>query len=135
MCSNVSEILFQPFCRHTDWHGAKGHHADENLLPEGVPPEKIFFVGNMHATMVMTDSGGLREEATVLGVPCMTLRNNTERPISCEVGANFVVGNGREKILHHAFKLLKGDAPLGRVPEKWDGRAAERIVKVLRSLA
>jgi UDP-N-acetylglucosamine 2-epimerase (non-hydrolysing) len=90
---------------------------------------------NMHASMVITDSGGLQEETTVLGVPCITLRNNTERPITCEVGTNFVVGNSRDRILHSAFKLLNGDVPLGRVPEKWDGRAAERIVKALSSLA
>ena len=90
---------------------------------------------NMHASMVITDSGGLQEETTVLGVPCITLRNNTERPITCEVGTNSVVGNSRDKILHSAFKLLNGDAPLGKVPEKWDGRAAERIVEALSSLA
>jgi UDP-N-acetylglucosamine 2-epimerase (non-hydrolysing) len=90
---------------------------------------------NMHATMVITDSGGLQEETTALGVPCMTLRNNTERPITCEVGTNVIVGNDRDKILHHAYKLLNKEAPLGRVPEKWDGRAAERIVRVLSGLA
>src|SRR6267378_2045092 len=90
---------------------------------------------NMHAKLIITDSGGLQEEATVLGVPCITLRDNTERPITCEVGTNFIAGNDRDKILHHAFKLLNGDAPPGRVPEKWDGRAAERIVKVLGTLA
>lgn len=90
---------------------------------------------NMRAAMVITDSGGLQEEATVLGVPCITLRNNTERPITCEVGTNLVVGNGRAEILHHAFRLLHGDVPVGRVPEKWDGRASERIVRVLSGLA
>jgi UDP-N-acetylglucosamine 2-epimerase (non-hydrolysing) len=89
---------------------------------------------NMHAMMVITDSGGLQEESTVLGVPCMTLRNNTERPITCEVGTNFIVGNSKERILHHAFKVLRGDVPAGKVPEKWDGRAAERIVEVLARL-
>ena len=90
---------------------------------------------NMNAAMFITDSGGLQEEATVLGVPCITLRNNTERPITCEVGTNFVVGNSRDKILHQAFKLLNGSAPRGKVPEKWDGKAAERIVKVLSERA
>jgi UDP-N-acetylglucosamine 2-epimerase (non-hydrolysing) len=90
---------------------------------------------NMHAKMVITDSGGLQEEATVLGVPCITLRHNTERPITCEMGTNVIVGNSRAKILHHAFGVLKGDVPTGKVPEKWDGRAAERIVEVLSDLA
>jgi UDP-N-acetylglucosamine 2-epimerase (non-hydrolysing) len=90
---------------------------------------------NMHAKMVITDSGGLQEEATVLGVPCITLRNNTERPITCEVGTNFIAGNGRDKILHYAFKILYEDMPHGRVPERWDGKAAERIVEILSGFA
>src|SRR5690242_14477415 len=75
---------------------------------------------NMHAMMVVTDSGGLQEETTVLGVPCITLRHNTERPITCEVGTNFVVGNRRDDILRQALKILRGDTMPGTVPEKWD---------------
>jgi UDP-N-acetylglucosamine 2-epimerase (non-hydrolysing) len=90
---------------------------------------------NMHAKMVITDSGGLQEETTVLGVPCITLRHNTERPVTCEVGTNWVVGNSREAILGQALRVLRGDVPNGRVPEKWDGRAAERIVEVLALIA
>jgi len=90
---------------------------------------------NMNALMVITDSGGLQEETTVLGVPCITLRNNTERPITCEMGTNFVVGNNRDDILQHASKVLNGAAPRGRVPEKWDGKAAERIMDFLKDLA
>lgn len=90
---------------------------------------------NMHAAMVITDSGGLQEETTVLGVPCITLRHNTERPITCEMGTNVIVGNSRDRILQHALKLLQGDVPTGKVPEKWDGKAAERIVQVLGGLA
>ena len=86
---------------------------------------------NMHAAMVITDSGGLQEETTVLGVPCLTLRNNTERPITCEVGTNFIVGNKREDILRQAHKVLRGEVPRGRVPDKWDGRTAERVVEAL----
>lgn len=89
---------------------------------------------NMHAAMVITDSGGLQEESTVLGVPCITLRNNTERPITCEVGTNFIVGNGKDGILRQAFRILRGEVPRGRVPEKWDGNAAERIVEILAKL-
>lgn len=90
---------------------------------------------NMHAAMVITDSGGLQEETTVLGVPCITLRHNTERPITCEMGTNVIVGNSHDKILQHALKLLQGEVPSGKVPEKWDGKAAERIVQVLGDLA
>lgn len=86
---------------------------------------------NMNAIMVITDSGGLQEETTVLGVPCLTLRNNTERPITCEVGTNVIVGNTRNSILSEALKVLKGDVRKGKLPEKWDGGAAKRIVEIL----
>jgi UDP-N-acetylglucosamine 2-epimerase (non-hydrolysing) len=87
---------------------------------------------NMHARMVLTDSGGLQEETTVLGVPCITLRSNTERPITCEEGTNQLVGNDRERILDAARRVLDGSPSAARVPEKWDGKAAERIVQVLQ---
>lgn len=86
---------------------------------------------NMNARMVLTDSGGLQEETTVLGVPCITLRENTERPITETEGTNTVVGNKKENILAAAAKVLSGELREGSVPEKWDGRAAERIVGVL----
>jgi UDP-N-acetylglucosamine 2-epimerase (non-hydrolysing) len=86
---------------------------------------------NMTARMVLTDSGGLQEETTVLGVPCLTLRHNTERPITCTEGTNILVGNGKGKILEAAGMILKGNFRDGNVPEKWDGRAAGRIVTTL----
>lgn len=86
---------------------------------------------NMYAKMVLTDSGGLQEETTVLGVPCITMRPNTERPITCEVGSNVIVGGNKQKILAQAKQILSGELQQGRVPEKWDGHAAERIVDVL----
>ncbi len=89
---------------------------------------------NMNARLVLTDSGGLQEETTVLGVPCMTMRPNTERPITCEVGTNVMVGNCKEKILFQANRLLNETVDTAGVPEKWDGKAAERIVDILLSL-
>ena len=86
---------------------------------------------NMHAKMVLTDSGGLQEETTVLGVPCITMRHNTERPITCEIGTNQIVGNDPEKILIAARNVLNGQYHSSEVPEKWDGIAAERIVEFL----
>lgn len=86
---------------------------------------------NMNARMVLTDSGGLQEETTVLGVPCVTLRFNTERPITCVEGTNQVVGNQSEGILEAVRQVLGGKVFPRRPPEKWDGRAAERIVGVL----
>lgn len=83
---------------------------------------------NMNAKMVLTDSGGLQEETTVLGVPCITMRHNTERPITCEVGTNVIVGNSGAKILDAASAVLEGKGAPGSVPDKWDGKAARRIV-------
>lgn len=86
---------------------------------------------NMNAKLVITDSGGLQEETTVLGVPCITVRNNTERPITCTEGTNLVVGSQKEKILEAAQNILSGQFKSGKIPAKWDGQAAERIVEIL----
>ena len=83
---------------------------------------------NMHAGLILTDSGGLQEEATVLGVPCVTMRHNTERPITCEVGTNVLVGNRPQAIKERAMDILNGKVRPGRIPDKWDGQAARRIV-------
>ena len=69
---------------------------------------------NMHAKMVLTDSGGLQEETTVLGVPCITLRENTERPITCTEGTNVIVGNQKDRILEAAREVLDGRSGQGR---------------------
>ena len=84
-----------------------------------------------HATLVLTDSGGVQEETTVLGVPCLTLRENTERPVTITEGTNTLVGANRARIVGEARKILAGHGKSGRVPKYWDGRAAERIVQCL----
>lgn len=81
---------------------------------------------------ILTDSGGIQEESTALGIPCLTLRENTERPVTIEAGGNQLVGWRSETILRAASQLLAGTAPTPRIPDKWDGRAAKRIVRVLR---
>jgi len=80
------------------------------------------------ARIVLTDSGGIQEETTALGVPCLTLRENTERPITVEQGTNTIVGSNPDRILGAALDVLSGGGKGGRIPELWDGRAAERIV-------
>ena len=79
------------------------------------------------AALVLTDSGGLQEETTALGVPCLTLRDNTERPITVEQGTNTLVGTDRNAILAGVAAVLVGRGKRGRVPELWDGQAAQRI--------
>jgi UDP-N-acetylglucosamine 2-epimerase (non-hydrolysing) len=84
-----------------------------------------------HAKLVLTDSGGIQEETTALGVPCITLRENTERPITVDEGTNTVVGIDPEKIRTCVDEVLRSGGKQGRVPEYWDGRAAERIAEVI----
>lgn len=81
--------------------------------------------------IVLTDSGGIQEETTYLGIPCLTLRENTERPVTIEVGTNVLTGPDPARILRHAKKALAGRWKKGAIPELWDGKAAVRIVKIL----
>ncbi|MDP5158445.1 MAG: UDP-N-acetylglucosamine 2-epimerase (non-hydrolyzing) [Flaviramulus sp.] len=83
---------------------------------------------------VITDSGGITEEATVMNIPCITLRDTTERPETCDIGTNVLVGNDSEKIKNNFEILLSGNWKQGKIPELWDGYAAERIVNQLINL-
>ena len=88
-----------------------------------------------HAEVVLTDSGGVQEETTYLGVPCLTLRDTTERPATVSDGTNRVVGTRPERVLREIERVLAGDRPAPRCPPLWDGRAAERVVAVLAEMA
>jgi UDP-N-acetylglucosamine 2-epimerase (non-hydrolysing) len=87
---------------------------------------------NDHARIVLTDSGGVQEETTVLGVPCLTLRENTERPATVEHGTNQIIGVDPERILAAAQSILENPARSFRRPPLWDGNAAPRIVAIIR---
>jgi len=91
-----------------------------------------FLALNAKAKLVLTDSGGIQEETTALGVPCLTLRENTERPATVEFGSNRVVGTDGKKILSAAKSALSENSTQSGVPPLWDGRAAVRIVEILR---
>jgi len=93
-----------------------------------------FMCATMNAKLVMTDSGGIQEETTVLKVPCLTIRENTERPITITEGSNVLVGTSTSKIIKEADKVLKGKVKKYRTPKYWDGKASERIVNKLVSL-
>jgi UDP-N-acetylglucosamine 2-epimerase (non-hydrolysing) len=84
-----------------------------------------------NATLALTDSGGIQEETTALAVPCLTMRENTERPITVEQGTNTLVGRDRPRILRLVDEILANGGKRGRSPELWDGRAAERIAEHL----
>lgn len=101
-----------------------------------IPPlgylEFNYLVKNSMA--VITDSGGITEETTVMHVPCLTLRDNTERPETCEIGTNLLVGTTPKNVKPAMDKLFSGNWPKGNIPELWDGASAERIVNVLKDL-
>ena len=100
------------------------------------PMSYLPFLGLVASSrMALTDSGGIQEETTVLGVRCLTMRPNTERPITCEIGTNVLVGTDPHRILREANSILDGHTRPGAIPEKWDGHAAERIVDVLLNQA
>lgn len=84
-----------------------------------------------HSLAVVTDSGGITEETTVMGVPCITLRDNTERPETCTIGTNELIGTNPSAIKPTLDKLFAGNWKKGGIPELWDGKAAERIVEIL----
>jgi len=103
----------------------------ENLLIID-PLGYIDFVKLMkESAFVLTDSGGIQEESTYLGVPCLTMRENTERPVTTEEGTNDLVGRNKGRIVTSVNDILKGKTKNGSIPEFWDGRAAKRIVKIL----
>jgi UDP-N-acetylglucosamine 2-epimerase (non-hydrolysing) len=106
--------------------------SDAGALTPVEPLPYLDFLQLMaNARCVLTDSGGIQEETTALGIPCLTLRPNTERPITVALGTNRLVGVDPMQIEAAWHQIRRGEWPAGRLPELWDGRAAERIVKVI----
>lgn len=90
-----------------------------------------FLALQRHATVVITDSGGIQEETTFLGVPCLTLRENTERPITVSVGTNTLIGRDMGRLQDEVERILRGETRPGAPPPLWDGRAGQRIAAIL----
>lgn len=111
------------------WQSAKAHPHLYLLEPQGY----LEFIGLIaSAGAVITDSGGVQEETTILGIPCITLRANTERPITISAGTNVLVGTDTKKMIEWTAHALKGEWPIPHTPpELWDGSAATRIVNVI----
>lgn len=116
-------------------HPRTRRNLDGFSSPNLVRTEPLSYLGFLglvaRSRMVLTDSGGIQEETTVLGIPCITMRRSTERPITCQAGTNRLVGNDPTRIREAAFAVLENALPPHRIPEKWDGHAAERIVNAL----
>ncbi len=138
--------LYMPIHPRTraQWSDANMINLDSvatDRLPEspglyGLPPLGYHdFLGLMRqAAFIITDSGGVQEESTVLGVPCITLRENTERPITVTVGTNVLLGRNPRALQEQVDRILRGEWKSGASPPGWDGHAAERIVSVLAKL-
>ena len=94
-----------------------------------------FLALQKNATLVITDSGGIQEETTFLGVPCLTMRENTERPVTVTIGTNQLVGRDFTRLKTEFRKILSGEAKRGSLPPLWDGHAADRIAAVLASVS
>jgi UDP-N-acetylglucosamine 2-epimerase (non-hydrolysing) len=110
-------------------HAGIRHHPNLRVIP---PVGYLDFLCLLSkATLVLTDSGGIQEETTALGVPCLTLRENTERPITVSQGTNLLVGTDPAQIIAAVTEILIGKGKTGRIPQLWDGHTAERIVDIL----
>jgi UDP-N-acetylglucosamine 2-epimerase (non-hydrolysing) len=131
----VSEELTVVFPAHPRTRAAMealGLDVNDDRLRITEPVGYVEFLGLVtEAAGVLTDSGGIQEETTFLGVPCFTLRDNTERPITCELGTNTLLGLAPARIAELPRLIAQGGAARREPPPKWDGRAAERIVEVL----
>jgi UDP-N-acetylglucosamine 2-epimerase (non-hydrolysing) len=110
----------------------KGHEGRVSGLWLCEPLGYLDFLKLMaRAKIVLTDSGGIQEETTILGIPCLSLRETTERPVTVSAGTNILVGVERDNIVTKALEILYRPFISCRVPELWDGYAAKRIVQIL----
>jgi UDP-N-acetylglucosamine 2-epimerase (non-hydrolysing) len=110
-----------------------GMKVDKLHLLEPVPYIE-FLALQRRATAVITDSGGIQEETTYLQIPCLTVRSNTERPITVTMGTNTLVGHDSQKLAVELTAILEGRAKRGSIPPLWDGHAGERIADVIQKL-
>lgn len=122
-----------PRTRHNMQHfGLLAKLLDNPRITVAEPLGYLDFLNLIHsAALVITDSGGIQEETTVLGVPCITLRHNTERPVTVTEGTNYLIGTDIDKIVNTAREILSGRCKKGSIPKFWDGGAGKRIVDIL----
>jgi UDP-N-acetylglucosamine 2-epimerase (non-hydrolysing) len=106
--------------------------SSQNLHLLDPMPYLEFLALQSRAAVVITDSGGIQEETTYLGIPCLTLRSNTERPITVTMGTNILVGDDRARLMTEVTKILEGTPKKGTTPPLWDGRTGDRIADILQ---
>ena len=105
----------------------------KNLINLTNPLPYLEFLNLMiNAKFVLTDSGGVQEETTFLGISCLTIRESTERPITVAEGTNILVGTDKERIINESLKIISGRGKMGKVPKFWDGKTAKRIVNIFK---
>lgn len=121
------------FAQFRNLYGNEGAFTDPASPLKIVPPQRYIDFQRLlkSSRLVITDSGGLQEETTWLGVPCVTLRYNTERPVTIEKGTNILAGEDLEKAGYAVENCLNGNRSRGELPELWDGQTARRIAKIL----
>jgi UDP-N-acetylglucosamine 2-epimerase (non-hydrolysing) len=109
-----------------------GHKNELRLLDP--LPYISFLALQRKAEVVITDSGGIQEETTYLGTPCLTVRNNTERPVTVNIGTNILVGTDIERLKREFERVVAGEKKKGVIPPFWDGKASSRIAEILVSM-
>ncbi len=131
--SQVQKVIFPVHPRtrlNIEKLGLNGRLKDRVMLLE--PLGYIDFINLLkNSSLVITDSGGVQEESTFLGIQCITVRNNTERPVTVEIGTNHLVGTDLSKVLEHSMNVLGGKIKSGKIPELWDGKSSKRIVEII----
>lgn len=127
------DVVFPVHPRTRQRIGEFGLSAGKLHLLEPLPYIE-FLALQRRAGVVITDSGGIQEETTYLGVPCLTLRNSTERPVTVTLGTNIIVGQDKDRLRSELTKIVAGKVKKGTIPLLWDGHAGERIANILQSL-
>ena len=130
--SSELPVLFPVHPRTKERLGKIGLNGHMDALRLMDPLPYLDFLGlQTRATVVITDSGGIQEETTYLGVPCLTVRENTERPVTTEIGTNILVGRNIKRLREEVEKIQHGEVKQGQIPSLWDGKASERIAEIL----
>lgn len=132
-CTGELPVVFPVHPRTKKILDSIGFNNPRLLLADPLPYLEFIYLVK-HAVAIITDSGGITEEATVLGVPCMTMRDSTERPETITMGTNELVGTDPKKLVPYLEKIMSGTWKKGSIPPLWDGNAAERIVKKLEEI-